>query len=234
MYFLSESMYLENSINGRMISRTRSLVAFPQSSTSRWVAFLHSLILYPDSLQEWISIFLMSPPKIPWPDLVGCPVPFSPFKPGVASLASIGLAEISTWHTWLIEFWYCTDTVWSIPESQIQGTRTNWYQPLRKSKRARVGAQLTLVWRGHFFHTYIHSSFYQWNPILGEHSSSFYHEVPSLFVTIAILDVIRIRSNYPASKRHGELWSQTVLLSLSSASANFHQWFSQTSLRKLN
>jgi hypothetical protein len=122
-----------------------------------WVAFLHSLILYPDSLQEWISIFLMSPPKIPWPDLVGCPVPFSPFKPGVASLASIGLAEISTWHTWLIEFGYCTDTVWSIPESQIQGTRTNWHQPLRKSKRARVGAQLTLVWRGHFFHTYIHS-----------------------------------------------------------------------------
>ena len=154
---LLHAMYLENSINGRMISRTRSLVAFPQSSTSMWVAFLHSLILYPDSLQEWISIFLMSPPKIPWPDLVGCPVPFSPFKPGVASLASIGLAEISTWHTWLIEFGYCTDTVWSIPESQIQGTRTNWHQPLRKSKRARVGAQLTLVWRGHFFHTYIHS-----------------------------------------------------------------------------
>ena len=58
------------------------------------------------------------------------------------------MAEISTWHTWLIELWNCTDTV---HQSQTRGTRTNWPQPLHSGKTLKVGAQLTLVWKGQFF-----------------------------------------------------------------------------------
>ena len=129
------------------------MVASRQSSISMWVAFLRISPCVPDSRRVWILIFLTAPPKIR-PDLVGCPVPSSPPRPGAAS-PERGMVDILTWHTWLIVF-ERADTGSLVP---AWGNQDKLAPTTVKGKRAKgwcfacAGVERTC------FFTYIHTYF---------------------------------------------------------------------------
>jgi hypothetical protein len=126
-----------------------------------WVAFLHSFKLL-SRLASGLDIdFQFSPwshlksrDRIRW----GVLFPFTPLQPGWPAPFSFGLADISTCHTWLIEFWNCTDTVWSIPDTGNQDKLAP--TTTAQDKRNEGWCSVDSCVKRAFFHTYIHIAMY--------------------------------------------------------------------------